>query len=500
MKNMIKNILIILTILMVSCQEISDMYTLKSPEDTMHLSVSAADILLNQDLKNQVAVTFTWNTAADRGSGTELTYYFKMDITGNNFETSIDKIEIPEGQNSISFTNKEMNDLLAGWDIEAGQTVQLTAEIIAEASNSTVYMKPEISTADLNVTGYYIQPRDLYIVGSAVDGMDPAKSLKMEEVTSEKKYTWAGVLQPGDFKFIKDTTNLYPSYSLGIGSNILVYNETENSSETLFHIDNAGFYVITIDIEALTFESEYPTAAYSQVWMIGDATSAGWNISNPVELQKDPVNQVAFIYEGTLNAGEFKFPLQNIGLFECDYFMPVENQASPDGDNRVEYVSTSQAATHDYKWRIYDAGTYKITLNVYDMTISFQKQAEPEIPNDLPYKNVWITGSATPGSWDTPFSQKLTYDANTTKGTFIWEGNLSEGEFKFPLSNTNGFECNYLMPTNVGSNNLAPLSQTAVSFVANGSPDKKWTVSASESGSYKISLNVINMTVSFVKQ
>lgn len=489
-----------MTFILAGCQENMSLYTLISPQDTMKMNVSSENITLNQDKRDSVALTFTWGDAANRGTDTELTYYFKIDIADNNFKTAISKIEIPTGVRSISFTHKELNDMLNSWGIKAGEPINLSAEVIAEVTKSDVYMKPEISTVDFSVTGYYVQPRNLYIVGSAVNGMDPAKALKMKELISEKKYVWTGFLQSGDFKFINDSTSLYPSYSQGVNVNSLVYNETNNNSETLFHIDSPGFYAITIDVESLTILREYPKSAYNQVWMIGDATPAGWNISAPIELQKDPVNQVTFIYQGTLNSGELKFPLENTGFFECDYFMPAVDQSTPEGDNKIEFISLSQAATHDYKWRIADAGIYKITLNVYDMTIKFEKQETPQVPDDVPYKNIWITGSATPGSWNTPFSQNLTYDASATKGTFVWNGYLMAGEFKFPLSNTNGFECNYLMPTNVGSNNLASLSQTSVSFVANGNPDKKWTVAQGEEGLYKISLNVINMTISFQKK
>ena len=66
-------------------------------------------------------------------------------MADNNFETSIAKVEIPEGVQSISYTHKEMNALLSGWKVTAGETAMLEAEIIAEVSGGSVYMKPEIS-------------------------------------------------------------------------------------------------------------------------------------------------------------------------------------------------------------------------------------------------------------------------------------------------------------------------------------------------------------------
>lgn len=327
MKKVIKNILMTLPFVIMGCQDETERITLDSPQDTMGLKVSSSDVVLNQDLGNEEAISFTWGSAANRGEGTKLTYYFKMDIADNNFETSIAKVEIPEGVQSISYTHKEMNALLSGWKVTAGETAMLEAEIIAEVSGGSVYMKPEISKVQFSVTGYYIAPRDLFIVGTAVEEMDAAKALKMKEVISEQKYEWGGHLKKGDFKFIKSRTSLTPSYTRGADDKTLVYNETDDGTETLFHIDKDGYYFITVDVEKLTIASEYPDGNdYQNIWIIGNATPAGWNVPSTIELKKK--NQVEFVYEGPLYEGELKFMLQNDKGFECDYLMAETNGAS----------------------------------------------------------------------------------------------------------------------------------------------------------------------------
>ena len=189
MRTIIKNIIPALLLILIGCQDDMERYVLDKPADTMHLSVSSDNIVLDQDKKEEVALIFTWSKATDRGEGTVLTYFFKMDIANNNFETSIDKIEIPAGTNSISFTHKELNNLLAKWKVEKGKEVTLAAEIIAEVSESKVYMKPEVSVVEFAITGFETEPRDLFIVGTAIEGMDATKALKMEEVIPELHYT-----------------------------------------------------------------------------------------------------------------------------------------------------------------------------------------------------------------------------------------------------------------------------------------------------------------------
>lgn len=491
MKNAIKNILMTLPFVIMGCQDETERITLDSPQDTMGLKVSSSDVVLNQDLGNEEAISFTWGSAANRGEGTKLTYYFKMDMADNNFETSIAKVEIPEGVQSISYTHKEMNALLSGWKVTAGETAMLEAEIIAEVSGGSVYMKPEISKVQFSVTGYYIAARDLFIVGSAVEGMDATKALKMNEGLSEQKYEWGGHLKQGDFKFIKSRTSLTPSYTRGADNNTLVYNETDDgTTETLFHIDTEGYYFITVDVEKLTIASEYPESKYEKVWAVGDATPAGWNnIMNAVELKR--INNIQFVYEGDLYEGELKFPLELGEWTNIPYLMPKTHHTEPGGDNTMEYVEKDKAGTHDYKWKITESqtGIYKIILDTYLMEITFEKK------HDLPIKAVWMTGSATATQWKTPF--EIAFNSDEKEGTFVWEGHLDSGEIKFPLSNTQGFECDYLMPEVNGTSVTVAKKMVRKNYPDSGKNDYKWKVE--EAGKYKISLNVMDMTVEFKK-
>ena len=42
---------------------------------------------------------------------------------------------------------------------------------------------------------------------------------------------------------------------------------------------------------------------------------------------------------------------------------------------------------HDYKWNITKEGNYRVTLNMYTMTIDFKLLQS--IPDDLPCKEIW---------------------------------------------------------------------------------------------------------------
>ena len=67
---------------------------LATPEDQMHLAVSKELVEVSFFDSASDAVTFTWETSGYENQGTECTYWFKMDVAGNGFETSISKINV----------------------------------------------------------------------------------------------------------------------------------------------------------------------------------------------------------------------------------------------------------------------------------------------------------------------------------------------------------------------------------------------------------------------
>lgn len=361
--------LFIVSFLLTGCDDESyKRVILESPEDTMKIHASEGDTLvLSESKKDEVALTLEWGEAAYRGEGTELTYYFKMDIANNNFATSIPKQELPPDQRSISFTHEELNDLITKyWKKAAGTDVDIEAEIIADVTVYPKYMKPEVTKITLNVTSYVISPKNIYLIGSAAKNEDPAKATLLTNVSFNKEYGWRGRLEAGTFKFIESRNSLLPSYNKGENENTLVYRTEETDPDELFTVETSGAHSIYIDIEEMKIT--HTPLLYENVWMVGNATPAGWDINNPTPMVWSYKNPGIFTYEGEINAGEMKMPLWK-GDWGADFLMPVVNNPEPT-DNRVQLVP---GGSPDNKWVISEAGNYLITLNVNDMTITFVK-------------------------------------------------------------------------------------------------------------------------------
>ena len=111
------------------------------------------------------------------------------------------------------------------------------------------------------------------------------------------------------------------------------------------------------------------TLTYDKVYLIGDATTAGWTIANALPMTKSADN-ATFIWTGPLAAGEIKFPTAL--SFSSDTFAAASASQSV-SNNKAQL---SPGGNPDVKWKLVttEAGTYKITLDTKAMTVNFQKQ------------------------------------------------------------------------------------------------------------------------------
>ena len=128
---------------------------LATPEDQMHLAVSKELVEVSFFDSASDAVTFTWETSGYENQGTECTYWFRMDVAGNGFETSISKINIT-GSKSVTFRGHELKSFFNSWKILDGTTIKVEAEVIAQpvekgSVQNQKYQKPEVSKAEFDL-------------------------------------------------------------------------------------------------------------------------------------------------------------------------------------------------------------------------------------------------------------------------------------------------------------------------------------------------------------
>ena len=184
----------------------------------------------------------------------------------------------------------------------------------------------------------------------------------------------------------------------------------------------AGEMAHTSEVKSITVtlpESGEEEETFTNFFMVGDVTAAGWNPdNNNTPLFRDPENENLFHFTGRFagsgDAEGFKL-LETLGSWQPQWGL--------DGDN----LSNSTILGSDPSAFPVDAdGYYTFTMNIDEMTYSF----EPfDASGAATYETIGFLGDATPGGWDA--------DTDLTKSEFdphIWYANnveLTGGEMKF---------------------------------------------------------------------
>lgn len=125
---------------------------------------------------------------------------------------------------------------------------------------------------------------------------------------------------------------------------------------------------------------------YEMIYLVGDAAPCGWSIDDATPMMPDDSDAYTFTWEGELNAGELKFTCDKQSDWGGAWFLASEYDRNPTGETeRMLFIDKSSndfanqyldisIGDVDKKWRITEAGTYKITLNQLKETVSIVKQ------------------------------------------------------------------------------------------------------------------------------
>lgn len=222
----------------------------------------------------------------------------------------------------------------------------------------------------------------------------------------------------------------------------------------------------------VTFKLTPYIERYLELWMIGGATSGGWELADATPLNSLADEPDGFIWEGVLLPGELKFIVQ-----KTDFIPSFNKDASQ--ENKLIYRDSYDAP--DEKFTINSIGNYRIKLNLSTLDIEITP-----IAGEIVYPNLWMIGPATAGQWLLDNATQLTPVANEPNG-FTWEGELLAGDLKFIVQKTD-----FVPSFNKDANQENKLIYRA----SNDDPDEKFTISTS--GNYRIKLNLSTLDIEIV--
>lgn len=126
----------------------------------------------------------------------------------------------------------------------------------------------------------------------------------------------------------------------------------------------------TVTAEKLSPLDDKPEMQWEEgmVYMVGDATPAGWDINAPTLMVK---NGDIFTYEGPLAVGEMKFPLE----FRWDGPTYIADEAGKEVSAGNTYdVTFTPDGNPDNKFKITTAGEYKLTLDTKKLKLKVESK------------------------------------------------------------------------------------------------------------------------------
>lgn len=167
------------------------------------------------------------------------------------------------------------------------------------------------------------------------------------------------------------------------------------------------------------------TVQTDALYIMGSATSVGFNLDNPIALTRTSDN--VFTFNGELTPGELKLTTQP-GSWESPFIRPLVDQSEIGATPIVneKFQVTSGANQEDFKWKVTADGIYTLTFNLGNNTMSSAYDGETPAPEKGSVKpeNVYLLGAASPAGWniDAPIPMQKVSDYH-----FIYEGKLNTG-------------------------------------------------------------------------
>lgn len=211
----------------------------------------------------------------------------------------------------------------------------------------------------------------LYMVGDATpNGWDIGNAMQMiQDESNPLLYKYDGVLVPGEFKFpVNRNTDwgqdMWERDTTVADSSKAYLHHGGDSDDNKWKINIAGWYTVRLNLADSTISYK----RLDKLYIIGNATPAGWNIGSAIELIPEP-SGYEFTYTGALTEGEFKFPINRQSDWQQDMFMKNINDA-----NKIYYHIGGQSDDNKWVLTVSDAGNYKVTVNLKEMAISMVKQ------------------------------------------------------------------------------------------------------------------------------
>lgn len=336
----------------------------------------------------------------------------------------------------------------------------------------------------------------LMIVGDAVwGGWTPANSVVMLP-DGENVFKATVYLKKVDGETVKEGFKLLTAakwdclqyhagdsnVELGEGVAAKLYDSQENSSDNKFQVKESANYDVVCDLNAKTITAtksayqEHPVN-HNALWMVGTATSGGWDIISSPQMTQDSENPMVFKATTYLKVGEMKIAQNNDGGFDQKFYLR----------DATDPTKVVLGGDDDNKWEITEAATYDVTVNLLDMTIHIKKHYA-----DFVVDHLFVIGDAIWSGWGFANSTVLLPDEDgICKATLYLEAD--KGFKLMAESDFNGYQLR------AGNEDVVLENGTAAQMFSSEVNRNDTKFKVSESANYDIVCDVNNKTITLTK-
>ena len=480
---------------MASCAD-DDYMELDKGDTELALTADAEEITLDEAAHAENALTLTWTSGTNHGTGNRITYKLELAEAGTSFAEPYVLADEMTQQYTWSATTEQLNTLLRdNFGVKADNRYAVEARVTATVAGTG---DVQTAVAALNVTAYEPVTTTLYVTGTATAGGTDLSLAEEMTRTDNGQFTYTGYMKAGTYKFITTLGEELPSYNRGEDGS-LVLRTTADQPDNLFEITEAHDYTITLNLLDGTMaivKSDGVKPPYDAIWFIDGMDGYSFK-----PMTQDGLDPFLFRYGAEFNnEGDFKFATAS-GSWENNY--KATQPDAPYTDTSVEFV---KGFDPDNKWRLKTAELGK----AYKICLDIRSGKERMMMREFtPYAEMWLVGDAAPGGWSLDVAEPMTQDPSNPY-VMTWTGTLNTGELKFTCDKKSDWMGAWFMPA---VNGTAPTGQEEKMLFIDKSDDNlkaqyleveinnvdnKWKIA--EAGTYKITLNQLTETITIVKQ
>ena len=381
---------------------------------------------------------------------------------------------VPDNPQLISFTNLSVDADEFMWDFgdETGVSTQKHPSYqYTSAGNYTV----KLTAMNGDNTSTYSQEVTVVGIPSAafsfeVDEEDPLTIHFENQSQNVTQYSW----DFGDGSEISSEAS--PSHT---------YAKTGIYTVTLTATGAGGTAETSMEVEVKDAQP-----AFSNIYIVGDASESGWNIGSPAAFTQSTTDPFVFVYEGVLSPGNIKFSTFTGDWCDGQWINAAENGTSVTAASG--FIITQGCDGPDNQWQVTEEtqGRYRITVNLADETVNFEEQ-------DAPYSELYLIGDATENGWNIGSPTAGFTQSSSDPFIFTYQGQLNPGEFKISTYTGDWCDADWLHPTQ------ADASPEAGNFEAHlgcTGPDHKWRITEDNQGEYLITVDLYEGIINFEAQ